>query len=107
MAPIAARWEVEGAKPAPPTKELKLTTEYARHDLAQNSSSPNEYDRVRVNREGVESNQPDIDAEETSEWLESFVELLARSGAARARYLMLRLLERASEQRVAIPALTP
>ena len=47
----------------------------------------------------------DIDADETEEWLESFDDLLARSGPARAR-LMLRLLERAGEQRVAIPALT-
>ena len=44
--------------------------------------------------------------EETAEWLESFDELLERSGPARARYLMLRLLERSGEQRVAIPALT-
>ena len=57
-------------------------------------------------REGVASYLPDIDPEETSEWLESFDELLERSGPARARYLMLRLLERAGEQRVAIPALT-
>ena len=49
---------------------------------------------------------PDIDPEETAEWLESFDELLERSGPARARYLMLRLLERAGEQRVALPALT-
>ena len=48
----------------------------------------------------------DIDPDETSEWLESFDDLLGRSGPARARYLMLRLLERAGEQRVAIPALT-
>jgi pyruvate dehydrogenase E1 component len=83
-----------------------LTTEFARHDLAQNSMSPTESDRVRVIREGVASYLPDIDPEETSEWLESFDELLARSGQSRARYLMLRLLERAGEQRVAIPALT-
>ncbi|AEF35654.1 pyruvate dehydrogenase E1 component AceE [Mycolicibacter sinensis] len=57
-------------------------------------------------REGVASYLPDIDPEETSEWLESFDGLVARSGPARARYLMLRLLERAGEQRVAIPALT-
>ncbi|MBB5168504.1 hypothetical protein HNP02_008520 [Mycobacterium sp. AZCC_0083] len=56
--------------------------------------------------EGVASYLPDIDPEETTEWLESFDELLERSGPARARYLMLRLLERSSEQRVAIPALT-
>ncbi|MCB0931005.1 MAG: pyruvate dehydrogenase (acetyl-transferring), homodimeric type [Mycobacterium sp.] len=68
--------------------------------------SPNESDRVRVIREGVASYLPDIDPEETSEWLESFDDLLERSGPARARYLMLRMLERAGEQRVAIPALT-
>ncbi|MDT5014554.1 MAG: pyruvate dehydrogenase component, partial [Mycobacterium sp.] len=83
-----------------------MTTEFARQDLAQNSSTAAEPDRVRVIREGVASYLPDIDPEETSEWLESFDELLERSGPARARYLMLRLLERSGEQRVAIPALT-
>ncbi|NNH75897.1 pyruvate dehydrogenase (acetyl-transferring), homodimeric type [Nocardia uniformis] len=62
--------------------------------------------RVRVIREGVASYLPDIDPEETSEWLESFDEMLDREGPGRARYLMLRLLERAGERRVAIPALT-
>ena len=62
--------------------------------------------RVRVIREGVASYLPDIDPSETDEWLESFDGLLDRSGAGRARYLMLRLLERAGEKRVAIPALT-
>ena len=37
---------------------------------------------------------------------ESFDGLLDRSGPGACRYLMLRLLERAGEQRVAIPALT-
>jgi len=83
-----------------------LTTEFVRHDLAKTSSTANESDRVRVIREGVASYLPDIDPEETSEWLESFDGLLARSGASRARYLMLRLLERAGEQRVALPSLT-
>ena len=83
-----------------------MTTEFVRQDLAQNSSTAAEPDRVRVIREGVASYLPDIDPEETSEWLESFDELLERSGPARARYLMLRLLERSGEQRVAIPALT-
>ena len=83
-----------------------MTTEFVRQDLAQNSSTAAEPDRVRVIREGVASYLPDIDTEETAEWLESFDELLERSGPARARYLMLRLLERAGEQRVAIPALT-
>ena len=101
------RWTIEVvARPTPPTEERKLTTEFARQDLAQNSSTAAEPDRVRVIREGVASYLPDIDPEETAEWLESFDELLERSGPARARYLMLRLLERAGEQRVAIPALT-
>ena len=75
-----------------------MTTEFARQDLAQNSTTAAEPDRVRVIREGVASYLPDIDTEETSEWLESFDNLLERSGPARARYLMLRLLERAGEQ---------
>ena len=83
-----------------------MTTEFARQDLAQNSTTAAEPDRVRVIREGVASYLPDIDPDETSEWLESFDKLLERSGPARARYLMLRLLERSGEQRVAIPALT-
>ncbi|AKC38706.1 pyruvate dehydrogenase (acetyl-transferring), homodimeric type [Mycolicibacterium phlei] len=86
-----------------------MTTEFARQDLAGNSSaaSPSENTgRVRVIREGVASYLPDIDPDETTEWLESFDGLLARSGPARARYLMLRLLERANAGRVAIPALT-
>ena len=82
-----------------------MTTEFVRHDLAKTPSSTSEPDRVRVIREGVASYLPDIDPEETAEWLESFDELLDRSGPSRARYLMLRLLERAGEQRIAIPAL--
>ncbi len=83
-----------------------MTTEFARQDLAQNSGTAAEPDRVRVIREGVASYLPDIDPDETTEWLESFDQLLERQGPARARYLMLRLLERAGEQRVAIPSLT-
>jgi pyruvate dehydrogenase E1 component len=83
-----------------------LTTEFARRDLAENSTTPNESDRVRVIRDGVASYLPDIDPEETAEWLESFDDVLERSGQPRARYLMLRMLERARETHVAIPALT-
>ncbi|WP_284225992.1 pyruvate dehydrogenase (acetyl-transferring), homodimeric type [Mycobacterium antarcticum] len=83
-----------------------MTTEFARQDLAQNSGTASEPDRVRVIRDGVASYLPDIDPDETNEWLESFDALLEQSGPARARYLMLRLLERSGEQRVAIPALT-
>ncbi|MGI9124597.1 MAG: pyruvate dehydrogenase (acetyl-transferring), homodimeric type [Mycobacterium sp.] len=83
-----------------------MTTQFSSDDRARSSLGPTESERIRVIREGVASYLPDIDPEETSEWLESFDDLLSRSGSARARYLMLRLLERAGEQRVAIPALT-
>ncbi|WP_299560912.1 pyruvate dehydrogenase (acetyl-transferring), homodimeric type [uncultured Mycolicibacterium sp.] len=81
-----------------------MTTEFVRQDLARNSTP--QPDRVRVIREGVASYLPDIDPDETAEWLESLDAVVERSGPARARYLLLRLLERAGEQRVAIPALT-
>jgi pyruvate dehydrogenase E1 component len=61
---------------------------------------------VRVIREGVASYLPDVDPDETTEWLDSFDSLLEHAGPARARYLMLRLLERAGEKHVSIPALT-
>ena len=64
-----------------------MTAQFARYDRSQSSGSPKESDRVRVIREGVASYLPDIDPDETSEWLESFDDLLSRSGPARARYL--------------------
>ncbi len=62
--------------------------------------------RVRVIRDGIATHLPDIDPAETGEWLESFDAVLDAAGKQRARYLMLRLLERARERRVAVPALT-
>ncbi|MQA12138.1 MAG: pyruvate dehydrogenase (acetyl-transferring), homodimeric type [Pseudonocardiaceae bacterium] len=62
--------------------------------------------RVRVIRDGLAAHLPDIDPDETSEWLESFDAMLDEGGPQRARYLMLRLLERAREKRVRVPALT-
>jgi hypothetical protein len=53
-------------------------------DLAQISPTSAEPDRVRVIREGIASYLPDIDPEETTEWLESFDELLDRSGSSRS-----------------------
>ncbi|MFT3900416.1 MAG: pyruvate dehydrogenase (acetyl-transferring), homodimeric type [Gordonia sp. (in: high G+C Gram-positive bacteria)] len=71
--------------------------------MSDESTTPN---RVRVIREGVASYLPDIDPEETSEWVNSLDGLIESAGPARARYLMLRLLERAGERHVSIPALT-
>ena len=62
-----------------------MTTEFVREDLDQNSSTTAEPDRVRVIRDGVASYLPDIDPEETAEWLESFDELLDAVRAVRGR----------------------
>jgi pyruvate dehydrogenase E1 component len=62
--------------------------------------------RVRVIRDGMAAYLPDIDPEETAEWLDSFDEALARGGKQRARYLMLRILERARERNIGVPPLT-
>ncbi|HEV7450629.1 MAG TPA: pyruvate dehydrogenase (acetyl-transferring), homodimeric type [Pseudonocardiaceae bacterium] len=62
--------------------------------------------RVRVIRDGVAAHLPDIDPDETAEWLESFDSAVLSGGKQRARYLMLRLLERARETGVGVPSLT-
>ena len=41
---------------------------------------------------------PDIDPDETREWVESLDAVLDERGNARARYLMLKLIERARER---------
>ncbi|RAV31913.1 pyruvate dehydrogenase (acetyl-transferring), homodimeric type [Corynebacterium heidelbergense] len=56
-------------------------------------------------RDGVASYLQDSDPEETQEWMDSLDGMLAEAGPERGRYLMLRLLERATAQRVALPPL--
>ncbi|HET7388577.1 MAG TPA: pyruvate dehydrogenase (acetyl-transferring), homodimeric type [Nocardioidaceae bacterium] len=58
-----------------------------------------------VIHEGLPTQLPDIDPDETLEWLDSFEGLINESGRDRARYVMLRLLERAREKQVGVPAL--
>jgi len=62
-------------------------------------------DRVPVISDGLPSQLPDIDPDETSEWLESLDAVVAAQGKTRARYLMLKLLERARERQIGVPAL--
>ncbi|MBL1092661.1 MULTISPECIES: pyruvate dehydrogenase (acetyl-transferring), homodimeric type [Streptomyces] len=52
---------------------------------------------------GLPSQVPDFDPEETQEWLDSLDAAVDERGRERARYLMLRLIERAREKRVAVP----
>jgi len=58
-----------------------------------------------VIHEGLPTQLPDIDPEETREWIGSFDAMLEANGRERARYVMLRLLERAREMNVGVPAL--
>ena len=55
--------------------------------------------------EGLPTQLPDIDPDETHEWVESLDALLDERGRDRARYVMLRLLERSRERNVGVPAL--
>ncbi|HYZ08316.1 MAG TPA: pyruvate dehydrogenase (acetyl-transferring), homodimeric type [Pseudonocardiaceae bacterium] len=63
-------------------------------------------ERVRVIRDGLAAHLPDIDPDETDEWLQSFDGAVEQGGQQRARYLMLRLLQRARELGVGVPSLT-
>ncbi len=55
--------------------------------------------------DGLPSQLPDLDPAETAEWLESLDAVVAGAGAGRARFLMLKLLERARQRQVGVPAL--
>jgi len=48
---------------------------------------------------------PDIDESETTEWLDSLDAVIEGRGRSRARYLLARLMERAREQGVGVPAM--
>ncbi|HEY9290801.1 MAG TPA: pyruvate dehydrogenase (acetyl-transferring), homodimeric type, partial [Microlunatus sp.] len=61
--------------------------------------------RPAITAEGLPSQIPDTDPEETHEWLESLDGLLAQDGKHRARFIMLKLLEHARERQVGLPAL--
>ena len=61
--------------------------------------------RFSVISDGLPTQLPDIDPDETREWIESFDTVVRTRGRTRARYVMLRLLERAREQQVGVPGL--
>ena len=61
--------------------------------------------RFSIISDGLPSQLPDIDPDETREWLDSFDDVVTARGRSRARYVMLRLLERAREQQVGVPGL--
>ena len=62
-------------------------------------------ERFNVISDGLPSHLPDVDPTETQEWLDSLDAVVDSAGRARARFLMLKLLERAREKSVGVPAL--
>ena len=58
-----------------------------------------------VIHEGLPTQLPDIDPDETQDWIDSFDAMVDERGRDRARYVMLRLLERARQTQVGVPAL--
>ncbi|WP_026876853.1 pyruvate dehydrogenase (acetyl-transferring), homodimeric type [Jiangella gansuensis] len=62
-------------------------------------------DRSPIIINGLPSQLPDIDADETREWLESLDAAIDQRGRHRARYLMLALLQHAMERQVGVPSL--
>ncbi|MGI3785782.1 MAG: pyruvate dehydrogenase (acetyl-transferring), homodimeric type, partial [Janthinobacterium lividum] len=69
------------------------------------SSATSTGPRPTLTAEGLVHQVPDIDPEETQDWLESLDDLLDEKGKARARFVMLQLLARARERAVGLPAL--
>jgi len=55
---------------------------------------------------GIPSRIPDIDPDETQEWLDSLDSIIDEGGRTRARFVMRKLLERARERQVGVPSLT-
>jgi pyruvate dehydrogenase E1 component len=62
-------------------------------------------ERPRVISDGLPTQLPDIDPDETAEWIESLDSVVDERGRQRARYVMLRLLNRARERQVGVPPL--
>ncbi len=54
--------------------------------------------------DGFSHQVPDIDAGETTEWLDSFDAVVESRGKSRARFLLMKLLERARQSQVGFPA---
>ena len=69
------------------------------------TTSPRSGSIPSVIHEGLPTQLPDIDPDETNDWIDSFDALVGERGRERARYVMLRLLERARESNVGVPAL--
>ncbi|MBA2752160.1 MAG: pyruvate dehydrogenase (acetyl-transferring), homodimeric type, partial [Actinobacteria bacterium] len=54
--------------------------------------------------DGFAHHLPDIDPQETGEWVDSFDAVVEHLGKPRAQFLLMKLLDRAREQQVGFPA---
>src|SRR5918911_4393487 len=69
-------------------------------DPARDATTPR-----AVITDGLPSQLVDTDPDETQEWVESLDAVVEHAGRGRARYLMLKMLERSREQQVGVPSL--
>ncbi len=87
----------------PVTRDLTSKSELRSRGIVANTN-----DRPAapsVIHEGLATQLPDIDPDETQEWLDSLDALIQERGGSRARYVMLKLLERARAKQVGVPSL--
>ena len=54
--------------------------------------------------DGLAQQLPDIDPQETAEWVDSLDSVIETRGRMRARYLIMKLLDRSRERQIGIPA---
>jgi pyruvate dehydrogenase E1 component len=64
------------------------------------------YAEAPIITDGLPAQFPDVDTDETREWLDSFDAVVDASGRPRGRFLLLKLLERARQRNIGIPSLT-
>ena len=62
-------------------------------------------ERFPIISDGLPTQLPDMDPNETAEWIESLDSVVNEQGRQRARYLMLRLLQEARAKQVGVPGL--
>jgi pyruvate dehydrogenase E1 component len=65
-----------------------------------------EHDPTRMYYDEIKHQLPDIDPDETDDWMESLDQVVEQSGEARARFLVYKLLKRARQLQIGLPPLT-
>src|SRR5260221_4369115 len=87
--------------PLPVTYEDGTVTSYQSED----HPVPSGRQRFSIISDGLPTQLPDIDPDETREWVEAFDNVVTTRGRGHARHVLLRLLERARAQQGGVPGL--